>query len=186
MLFGGSLLFGRLQSGGLQGSGPRAEKGFDLGAGNIIKVFFGWKSSQLFLLFSQKVLRPDLLLFRRHLHPSFFPFLPINKKTAAVPIRTNSAAHSCQSMGDQNDAAGSLTDGKCQTQQWTVVPDFDRITCSHRLLMINNMLQPPSVPRRGGNSPCRRPQQKKLQHLNDAAAVFLQTKTPHSLNSKER
>ena len=39
-------------------------------------------------------------------------------------------------MGNHiHGAAGSLTDGICQTQQWTVVPDSDRITCLRRYLL---------------------------------------------------
>ena len=42
---------------------------------------------------------------------------------------------SCQSVINPADTACSLTHGNCQTQQWTVVPDFHRITKLHWIMI---------------------------------------------------
>ena len=42
---------------------------------------------------------------------------------------------SCQSVINPADTVCSLTYGNCQTQQWTVVPDFHRITKPHRIMI---------------------------------------------------
>jgi len=47
-------------------------------------------------------------------------------------VRINSAALSCQSVINPIGTAGFLTEALALTQQWTVVPDSDRITLPYQ------------------------------------------------------
>ena len=72
---------------------------------------------------------------------------------------------SCQSVINPADTACSLTHGNCQTQQWTVVPDFHRITKPHRIMI--QLIETKS---------CSNPQRT-------AAAVFPQQKSTGSVRA---
>ena len=113
MLQIGFLLLGWLQPGGLQRPGPRPQICLDLGAGNIVKVFFGRQSSELGVLLPQKVLRPGLFLFRCHVHPSFFSSCDLSgKQKSATHLSASTDKLGCTllSKRERPDRCGRLSD----------------------------------------------------------------------------
>ena len=128
------------------------------------------------------------------MHPSLFFHCGFHTEKAhsrCPQVRTNPAARSCQSVKDQtNGTAGSLTDGLSQTQQWTVVPDSDRITYLRRYLLVLHVMtaggthrqgdQPvPAATTKNAASPkgcCNRfPQQKTTESvLADSCVNYIQ------------
>ena len=113
------------------------------------------------------------------MHPSF-THSPHQQKSAAAPASTDKLGCTLLSKcGKPNDTAGSLTDGKCQSQQWTVVSDLHRITCSHRLFTYLRAAAAVGTMKRGAS--CSSCNKKAAAPQKDAATVFPQQNLPRAV-----